>query len=347
MLFRTFRVKKILLAGLLLTLFSPLALRAQGPASAPEVVVAAALMKDFPLSVEALGNARANESIELRPVINATLTSINFDEGEFVAAGTVLAELENVEPLSELAAARASLVESEAQFERLSQLFKSNVVAQSEVAGITAQREADLAAVAAAEARLAHTVIRAPFSGRLGLRRVSAGSLVGPDTIITTLDDTADIKLDFDVPEVFLALLEPGLEVKARSAAYPQREFSGAVSSIDTRVDPVSRTIMVRSQVDNDEGLLRPGMFLTVSLLRQDLKTLMIPEQAIVPERSKQYVWTVDSAGLAQLKEVLTGRRRPGEIEILEGLQAGEQVIIEGTQKARAGQAVTVRNTLS
>ena len=338
-------MKPIIFLGLLLV--SPV-LFAQGPGgSTPEVVVAEVKVDSFPLSVEALGNARANESVELRPVISAIMTSVNFDEGEFVEAGTVLAELENVEPLSELAAARANLAESEAQFNRLSQLFKTNVVAQSELAEVTARREADIAAVAASEARLAHTVIAAPFSGRLGLRRVSAGSLVGPTTIITTLDDTAAIKLDFDVPEVFFAFLERGLEVSAKSAAYPDRLFRGTVSSVDTRVDPVSRTITVRSEVNNNEGLLRPGMFLTVSLLRQDIRSLMIPEQAIVPERSQQFVWTVDEAGIAQLREVRTGRRRPGEVEILGGLVEGEQVIVEGTQKARPGQPVTVKSVLS
>lgn len=337
-------VRHLLLLGLLL--LSP-TLLAQAPGAAPAVVVDRATLESFPLSVEALGNARANESIELRPVISAILMSANFDEGQFVEAGSVLAELENVEPLAELASARANLAESEAQYQRLNKLFKTNVVAQSEVYEIAARRQADLAAVSAAEARLAHTVITAPFSGRLGLRRVSPGSLVTPLTVITTLDDTASIKLDFDVPEVFLALLKPGLEVTARNVAYPDQVFRGIVSSVDTRVDPVSRTVTVRAKVDNADGHLRPGMFLTVSLLRQDLIALMVPEQAIVPERSQQFVWVVDEASVAELREVRTGRRRPGEVEILDGLAPGDQVIIEGTQKARAGQPVVIRESAS
>ena len=334
---------KRLLTTLLFVLGAACAAQAQGPGGSPVgVVVAEARLESFPLSVEALGNARANEAIEIRPVISATLTSIQFDEGQYVEAGTVLAELENVEPLSALAAARAGLAESEAQYQRLSQLYKTNVVAQSELAEVTARREADLAAVAAAEQRLTHTVISAPFDGRLGLRRVSAGSLVGPETVITTLDDTGAIKLDFDVPEVFLALLERGLSVSARSAAYPDRVFQGAVTSVDTRIDPISRTVTVRALLDNDERLLRPGMFLTVSLLRENLDALMIPEQAIVPERSQQFVWLVDEANVVELREVQTGRRRPGQVEILGGLSAGDRVIIEGTQKARAGQPVSI-----
>ncbi len=317
--------------------------QAQSPsAMAPGVVAAPARVTSFPLAVEALGNASANEAIEIRPLISARLSRVNFQEGEYVEAGAVLAELENIEPLADLAAARATLADSEAQFNRLSQLYKTNVVAQSELQGVTARREADLAAVAAAEARLGYTVISAPFAGNLGLRRVSAGSLVGPETVITTLDDTRSIKLDFDVPEVHIALLRPGLSVTARSAAYPDAVFSGEVTSVDTRVDPVSRTIMVRSQVDNASGQLRAGMFLTVSLLQQDIQALVIPEQAIVPERSQQFVWRVTKSGLAELREVSTGRRRPGEVEILAGLAPGDQVIVEGTQKARDGQPVTL-----
>lgn len=335
-------ILKPMLVIALLGLAAPTA--AQGPDEGPpSVVVAAAAMESFPLEVQALGNASANESVEIRPVITATLTAIHFREGEVVESGKVLAELENVEPWAELAAARARLADSEAQFKRLSELYKSQSVAESQLNEITARREADLAAVSAAEARLAHTVIKAPFAGRLGLRRVSVGSLVSPSTIITTLDDTESIKLDFDVPEVFLARLETGLEVQAHSAAYSDQLFRGTVTSIDTRVDPVSRTVTVRSLIDNADGHLRAGMFMTVSLLKEDIRSLVVPEEAIVPERSKQYVWVVAADGLAEMREVRTGRRRPGQIEILDGLEAGENVIVEGTQKARQGQAVQAR----
>ena len=205
-----------------------------------------------------------------------------------------------------------------------------------------ARRDADQAAVNAAQSRLNHTTIRAPFAGQLGLRRVSLGSVVSPLTVITTLDDTSSIKLDFDVPEVFISRLSIGLNVNARSAAWPDLVFRGTVISIDTRVDPISRTITVRALLPNEEVRLRPGMFLTVSLLKEDVRSLVVPEQAIVPERSKQYVFVVDGENLVARREVTTGRRRPGEIEVLDGLAPGDLVIIEGTQKARPGQPVQI-----
>ena len=310
--------------------------------SPPGVIVSEAEIKVFPLEVEALGNALANDAVEIRPEITATLTAINFDEGQFVEAGTVLVELENVEPLAELAAARANLVDSEAQYRRTQELFKTQLTSESQLQQLEATREADRAAVAAAQARVEDTVIKAPFSGLLGLRRVSAGSLVTPSTVITTLDDTTTIKLDFDIPEIYLSQIRVGLPVAARSAAWQDTEFSGTVASIDSRVDPVSRTIRVRSMIPNPEGHLRAGMFLTVTLLKQDVVALMIPEQALMPERSTQMVLVVGEDDTVERRVVQTGRRRPGEVEILEGLSEGERVIIEGTQKARAGQKVSI-----
>ena len=333
------------LISALLSMAVSLPVTAQGP-RAPGVFVAEAAVKPFPLAVEALGNASANEAIEIHPEITARLTSISFEEGQFVDAGERLAELENVEPLAELASARARLVDSESQYRRSQELFRTNAVAESQLQQLEAQREADRAAVAAAEARVEDTVITAPFAGRLGLRRVSVGSLVTPSTVITTLDDTSAIKLDFDVPEIFLSRIEEGLSVMARSAAWPDRQFEGIVTAVDSRVDPVSRTVMVRSKIPNEQGRLRAGMFLTVTLLKEDIEALMVPEQALVPERSTQTVLVVGVDNIVEQRLVETGRRRPGEVEILAGLEPGERVIVEGTQMARDGQPVTLLNAV-
>lgn len=320
-----------------------LPVNAQGPAM-PGVFVEEAIVKSFPLAVEALGNASANEAIEIHPEITARLTSIDFEEGQFVNAGDPLAKLENVEPLAELASAHARLVDSESQYRRSQELFKTKAVSESQLQQLEAQREADRAAVAAAQARVEDTVISAPFSGWLGLRRVSVGSLVSPSTVITTLDDTSSIKLDFDIPEIYLSRIQKGLKVTARSAAWPGKQFVGTVTAIDSRVDLVSRTVMIRSMIPNEDGHLRAGMFLTVTLLKEDINALMVPEQALVPERSTQSVLVVGSDNIVEQRVVETGRRRPGEVEILAGLDPGERVIVEGIQVARNGAPVRVLN---
>ncbi len=319
----------------------PLLLAQQGSAP-PGVIVTRAKVKSFPLSAEALGNARANESVDIRPKITATLTEILFEEGQEVGADAVLVKLDNLEQVADLAAAQAALVDSEASYRRSSELFRNKVVAKSQLLQDEAKKIADEAMVSVAQKRLADTVVRAPFAGRLGLRRVSIGSLVDTDTVITTLDDTHVIKVDFDLPEIFLSRLQPGLKVLAHSAAYPDHAFEGAVSSVDTRVDPVSRTVKVRSEMPNTGGHLRPGMFLTVNLLKDDIDALVIPERALIPERSSQFVFVVGDNELVEKRAVQIGRRRPGEVEILSGLSAGETVIVDGTQKAREGQAVSI-----
>lgn len=308
----------------------------------PGVIVALAESRSFPLSAEALGNARANESVDIRPKITATLTEILFEEGQTVEAGDVLVKLDDLEQVADLAAAKAGLVESSASYKRSSELFKTNVGSESQLLQDEARKIANQAMVSVAEARMAETIVRAPFAGRIGLRRVSLGSLLGPGTVITTLDDTHIIKVDFDLPEVYLSRLQPGLVVHAHSAAWPDQQFTGLVSSVDTRVDPVSRTIRVRSVMPNEKGLLRPGMFLTVTLLNDSIDALVIPERALIPERSRQFVFVVDENQLVERREVRIGRRRIGEVEILEGLSAGELVIVDGTQKARDGQAVKI-----
>lgn len=337
-----------LLMAALMALSAQLAL-AQGPpgrdSGPPGVVVAVASEQDFPLAVEALGNASANEAVEIRPEITAKLMKIRFREGQEVEAGDILAELENVEPLADRAAAQATLVEIDAQYNRLQQLYKTQAVSESQLQQLEAQREAARAALAAADARLQDTVIRAPFAGRLGLRRVSVGSLVTPNTVITTLDDTSSIKLDFDVPELFISRVEPGLFIIARSAAWSGVEFYGIVTSVDSRVDPVTRTVTVRSEIPNPEGRLRAGMFLTVTLLKEVTDALLVPEAALVPDRSTQSVFVVGEGDVVEKRVVRTGRRRPGQVEIVEGLSPGERVIVQGTQKAREGQAVRVMAT--
>jgi membrane fusion protein (multidrug efflux system) len=136
--------------------------------------------------------------------------------------------------------------------------------------------------------------------------------------------------------------LEVGLPIAAKSAAWPGVEFTGRVQSIDTRVDPVSRTLTVRALLPNTEARLRPGMFLTVTLLREDVRALVIHETAIVPERSRVFVFVVGANDTIERREVYTGRRIPGLVEVTGGLSAGEVVVVEGTQKAVPGRAIRV-----
>lgn len=335
---------RLAVRALSIAAFAVLAIGGSGLAAkeAPGVIVAEAEERIFPLTIEALGTARANESVEIRPLVSQRIVAIRFEDGERIEAGRVLVELQNAEARADVASAKATLSESKSQLRRAQQLFKTKAVSESELDQRLTRRDADRAVLDAAKSRLADTTVRAPFAGLAGLRNVSLGSYVTPETVITTLDDTVTIKLDFSVPETLLSRIELGGAVVARSAAWPDAAFEGQVTSMDTRVDPVSRTLTVRALLDNEDGRLRPGMFLTVSLLRDDIIALVIPETAIVPERSNQFVLVVGDDSTIERRQVRTGRRRPGFVEVTHGLEPGEVVVVEGTQKALPGEAVRV-----
>lgn len=319
--------------------------RASGPAtgggSAVRVVAAPARIERQSLVIEALGTARANESIEVTSKTSNLVTAVRFEEGQRVRRGNVLVELDGEAARADLAVANAALTESGSQLQRSRELHATKVLSDQQIEQIVATHEANRARVAAAQSRVNDTVIRAPFDGRVGLRRVSVGGLVAPGTVITTLDDASTIKLDFTVPETAVAAMRPGLVLEARSVAWPGRAFKGRVASVDSRVDPQTRSVVVRALVPNDEGLLKPGMFLNVSLERGEADVLVVPEEALLPEQGSVYVYVVDD-GKASRRKIETGRRGVGSVQVLAGLASGELVVTEGTQKLRDGVTVEV-----
>ena len=310
-----------------------------GWAAAPKIVTEAARLEHLVDEIEALGTVRANESIEIHPRIASLIERIAFTEGEVVQAGDLLVELESSEIVAGLALAEANLSESRSVYERNKSLATTQAISASNLEQLLAQVKVVEAQVEAAKARLANTTIRAPFAGKVGLRRVSPGSFVNTSTTITTLDDVDRVKLDFSVPETYLTVVRENMSIVARSVVYPERTFSGVVASVDTRLDPVSRAVQVRAVIPTLAGALKPGMFLTVDLQRDQGRVLVVPEQAIVPEGTQQYVFVINEA-TAEKRPITIGRRIPGLVVVSEGLEEGERVVSEGTGKVRHGAAV-------
>jgi membrane fusion protein, multidrug efflux system len=319
---------------------------AAGPNVGPRtvaVVTGAPTRKEFAHEVEALGTLRANESVDITAKVADRVAAIHFQEGQQVRKGEILVELDSAEARADLAAAEAAATDSRSQYKRSQELYQTRALSEAQLDQLQATLLANEARVAAARSRLQDRVITAPFAGRVGLRNVSLGGLVNPGAVITTLDDLSVVKLDFAVPEIFLATLQPGLTVEARSTAYADETFTGRVGSVDTRVDPMTRSVAIRALIDNRDGRLRPGMFMTVKLVRSEGQALMLPEQAIVPEEDRHYVYVV-SEGRADKREVTIGRRRPGEVEVLRGLSEKESVVVDGTLNMRDGVAVREQN---
>lgn len=305
------------------------------------VVAQPATIQRVELDIEALGTARAYESVDVTAKVSNVVTAVRFEEGQQVRRGQVLVELDGDQARADLAVAEAALKESESQYRRSRELYETRVLSQSQIEQIEATYSANQARVASARSRVGDTVVRAPFDGRVGLRRISVGSLIAPGTVITTLDDTRTIKLDFSIPEMAVAAMKPGLTLQARSVAYPGRVFTGKVASVDSRIDPNTRSVIVRAELPNADGVLKPGMFMNVQLSRGVADVLTVPEQALVPEQGNVFVYVV-SDGRVEKRLVQIGQRRVGSVEVVQGLQAGELVVTEGTQKLRDGASVKV-----
>jgi membrane fusion protein (multidrug efflux system) len=306
------------------------------------VVVAPVRRERLSLETEALGTAHANESVDVTAKVSNLVTAVRFDEGQHVNRGDLLVELDGAQARAELAIAEAAVTESRSQYKRSRELYSTRALSEAQLDQIEAALKANEARVLVAQAKLGDTMIRAPFAGRVGLRRVSPGSLVNPGTMITTLDDTGTIKLDFTVAETLLASITPGLAITAHSIAYPGRTFEGKVASVDSRVDPSTRSVTVRALVPNPDGLLKPGMFLNVRLTRGAADALLVPEQALVPEQGDVFVFLL-KGDTVEKRRIRIGQRRVGEVEVVQGLSAGDQVVSEGTQKLRNGARVRIQ----
>jgi membrane fusion protein (multidrug efflux system) len=288
-------------------------------------------------TVDAIGTAGANESLTLTAKVTDTVRAVDFEDGDYVEAGAVLVQLTNREEEALLAEARANLDDAESQLVRLENIAEQNLLPASELDAARARAEASRARLDTVLARLSDRLVLAPFAGVLGFRQVSPGTLLQPNTAITTLDDISIIKLDFTVPESFLGAMTPDARVLARSASYPEREFEGVVRTVGSRVDPVTRAIQVRAHIPNEDRALRPGMLLTVRVVMAERSALVVPENAVYQIQDRAYVYVVDSDLIAQEREIKTGERRFGTVEVVGGLEEGERVVTEGIIKLRDG----------
>jgi membrane fusion protein (multidrug efflux system) len=306
---------------------------------------------------EAVGTVRAFESITVTAKVAGIIEKIAFEEGQNVKAGDVLVSLDTQERRADIEAAIAESRRATAQrneiatrLDRARQLRSSGSGTEAQVEDLTAQVRTLESAIAsaearrkAAEARLDELIIRAPFNGRVGSRSVSLGAYVAPNSRITSLDDLSKVRLDFAVPENLLGRVEPGQGVNAMAAAFPNRVFRGKVSLVDTRIDPVTRTVRLTAEFENPDEALRPGMFLAVALeVTTKNDAIVVPEEAVVSEGLRQIVFPVKD-NKVERRVVRLGQRQNGKVEVIEGLQAGETLVVMGVQRVRPGATVTPR----
>lgn len=317
--------------------------QSQQEGRATPVKVATVERLAFPVTIEALGTAKANESVTITAQVTDTISNVHFEDGDKVAAGDLLVQLNNNEEKARIEELKGNIAEAQRQRDRIQNLRESSAASEQLLDEQQARVQALTAQLDVARAQLKDLQINAPFTGYLGIRGVSKGSLVRPADVITTLDDISIIKVDFNVAERHLASLTAGQRISATSAAYPGETFEGEVSTIGSRVDPVTRSVLVRAKIDNEDGRLRPGMLLTIIVEKRVLDTLVLPEKALVPVQDQQFVFVLDGDQVLQ-KAVTIGLRKPGLVQIVEGLKAGDQVVTEGTLRVRDGSQVNVLN---
>lgn len=297
--------------------------------------------------VESVGTVRAREAVTITTKVAGIVEAIRFTEGERVAAGATLVQLDAAALRAEVDQARAFLDDARSQLVRARQLQAGQTIAAQRLETLEALARQAEGRVRQTDARLEELRVTAPFAGRVGLRQVSPGALIQPGTVITTLDDAVRVRVEFSVPEVYLARVQVGSAVTARSSAYEGRRFRGTVAFIDTRIDPATRSVRVISEFDNADEALRPGLFLTVELVLEEReRALLVAEEAIDPIGDRAFVFVVRD-GRARRQEVKLGLRLPGEVEIREGLNAGEPVVVRGVQRLRNDVPVRVTETLT
>ncbi len=297
--------------------------------------------KTLDKTISAVGNLRANESIMLRPEQSGRINKILFSEGGKVEKGAPLFVLDSSIYIAELKSAQARVQLSRVDYDRAKSLLRKKVGSVQERDSTLAQLRVDQAQEALAQARLDKMTIKAPFTGYTGLRLVSPGDYVNQGENLVELTDLSTLKLDLRVPEIYLSELQPGRELEVNVDALPGNVIKGKVTAISPSSDSNAHNIEIRASIPNTDGKLRPGLFAKVSLLVDQQTTVVIPEQAIIPKDGLFFVMTVTEENKVAMAPVKMGQRRPGVVQIIEGLNNGDVLITAGQIKLFPGMPVT------
>jgi membrane fusion protein, multidrug efflux system len=299
----------------------------------------------LPQTITAVGSLRSDESVTLRPEVAGRISAIGFQEGQRVAKGSLLVQLDTAVPEAEVQQARANLTLARTKYNRAIDLAKSNFISSQAKDEADNNLKISEATLQLAEAKLAKMQMRAPFSGIIGLRSVSVGDYVKEGADLVNLESIDPLKLDFRVPEVYMRQVAVGQPLEVQLDALPGKTFDGRVLAVNPLIDAAGRAVVIRAMVRNPDTSLRPGMFARVRLITRDAKdALVLPEQALVPQGDQQFVYRVLDDKAVRTK-VDVGQRRDAKVEVLNGVTKDDIVVTAGQLKLRDGAAVTVART--
>jgi membrane fusion protein (multidrug efflux system) len=287
-------------------------------------------------TLAATGTLLAQEGVELQAEANGRVVRINFKEGSKVRAGELLVKLNDADLRASLDRALHRQELAAVREKRLLQLVRERIVTQDDYDVARSEMEVQGSEVELIRAQIAKTEIRAPFEGVVGLRHVSEGAFVNAATRVATLQQIDRLKVDFAIPERYAPRIAPGQRVNFRVAG-SDRVHVGHVYAIDPRIDSATRTVLIRALCDNPEGHLLPGSFASLELTIADIPAaLLIPAEAVVPGVDGKLVYVVQD-GVAHRRVVQIGNRTSQAVQVVEGLAAGEQIVVSGLQQMRDG----------
>jgi membrane fusion protein (multidrug efflux system) len=290
----------------------------------------------FPRGLNAVGSLRSDESTLISTEVAGRVVEIGFREGQPVTRGQLLIRLDDDVAQAELAQAQANLALAQSRYTRSNRLQTEGFVSKEAREDAQNQLKLQQAAITLAQARLDKTRILAPFDGVIGLRNVSLGDFVTPGQAIAPLEAVQTLKVDFRLPERFVSEVALEQKLELQVDARPGQRFDGVVYAISPLIEEGGRSILVRAQVDNADGLLNPGMFARVQLITEESDVLVVPEAAMSPSGQTQFVFRLQE-GQAERVPVVMGERRAGLVEIVSGLDEGDLVVVAGLQRVRAG----------
>jgi membrane fusion protein (multidrug efflux system) len=304
------------------------------------------ITQPFTDSIEAIGTLKARESVTLSVTVTEKISAIHFNDGQQVTKGEVLVEMTSHEEHAMLKELDSAAVEAKRQFNRQTILKQQQLVAEELLDQSRQQYDAARSRQLAMQSRLDDRLIIAPFAGVVGLRNVSVGELVTPGDSIVTLDDTTAMLLDINLPAPYLSKIKAKLPIQAQTAAVNSQIFAGVVTAINSRIDPVTRTITVRAVLPNPDSLLIPGMLMAVVISSAERQSLLIPELALVRRGDITQVYIITKDNIIESRKVTTGGRASGQVEITSGLKLGEKIVNHGVLKVRPGSKVKIISSL-
>ncbi|AOS78908.1 MULTISPECIES: efflux RND transporter periplasmic adaptor subunit [Hydrogenophaga] len=320
-----------------------------GPVTVEIAAVKTARLQD---DAQAVGSLRSRQAVTLKPETAGRVARIAFADGQAVKRGALLVQLDDTLQRAELSQASAQLSIARANLKRNEELLAQSFVAARVVDESRAALQVAEAQVALAEARLQRMRITAPFDGTLGLRSINLGQYVKDGDELVNLEDTSKLTVDFRLPERYQNRIAPGQTVQVQLDALPGQRYQARVLAVDPLLDANGRSISVRAEMPAAPGQdLRPGMFARVLIVFSvDDKALVVPEEALVPQGERQYVYVIDEQGQGDARkrtsrrvEVTLGVRRGADVQITQGLKAGDTVVVAGQQRLqRDGTVVRV-----